>query len=194
MRAAAGRARVVRSLRFAALLAGLLLAHGAGAGEWRVDAANSSIGFTATYDEIPFDGSFREFDARIRFDPHAVDDSRFEVEVDIVSIDSNSPDRDEGMLTPEWFDPERHPAARFESRGFRSAGDDGFQADGDLSIKGITRPVTVFFSWTPSNGSARLAGNTRVKRTDFKIGTGDWHEDDTIGFDVEIVFDLMLDQ
>lgn len=177
------------------LLAGLLwLLPGTAAwtADWRVQHDGGGIGFVATYDEIPFDGRFRDFEAAIRFDPQALQQSRFEVNVTIASVDSDSPDRDQGMLEPEWFDAEHHPLARFETTGFSTDDGGGFRADGELTIKGITRPVALSFTWDSDGRSARLAGETSVRRTDFEVGSGDWQEDDTIGFDVKIVFDLDL--
>lgn len=179
----------------AGILAGLLFIQTAPAAEWSLDRGASSLGFVAAYDEIPFEGRFGEFDARIRFDPGEPTDGSFMVNIDLASVDTNSPDRDEGMLESEWFDTDRHPLATFTSTSFeRMPEDNRFTVTGDLTIKDITKSVTAEFLWVETNTVAHLNGSTDVRRDDFNIGSGDWAEDDTIAFDVRIVFDLTLNQ
>lgn len=184
----------MRSLAvFTGVLAGLFCSQGVPADDWTVDRGASTLGFTATYDEIPFEGRFRNFDARIRFDPERPDTGAFLVTVDVGSVDTDSSDRDEGMQEADWFDTAKHPQAGFESNRIVKLGDgEGYSVTGDLTIKGITRPVTLAFTWQLTDAFAHLVGSGNVMRGDFDIGTGDWADDDTIGFDVRIQFDLTL--
>jgi len=177
----------------AGLMAGLFFCHDVPADDWVVDHDASHLGFVATYDEIPFEGRFNDFNARIRFDPDTPSEGSFIVNVNITSVDTNSPDRDQGMLETEWFDASRHPRASFESSRFeRLQGENTYTVTGDLAIKGIARPITAIFLWTRSGDAAQLKGSADVRRGDFDIGTGDWSDDDTIGFDVRIEFSLTL--
>lgn len=177
------------------LVAALLPIQPLQADEWRVDHAASRIGFVATYDEIPFEGKFQRFEARIRFDAGDPAGGSFAATIDIASVDSDSPDRDEGMLEADWFDVGKYPTATFESSAIRKISGSGeYALDGDLTIKNITRPLRATFTWGPADGSARLEGSADVRRGDFDIGSGDWSDDDTIGFDVRVVFDLVLEK
>ncbi|MDA9981863.1 YceI family protein, partial [Gammaproteobacteria bacterium] len=116
-----------------------------------------------------------------------------EVSISIASVDTNSTDRDEGMMEADWFDAEQFPRAGFSSTAFeRLDSGNEFAVTGDLTIKDITRPVKLVFTWVETGASVHLKGQTNVKRGDFKLGAGDWAEDDTIGFEVQIVFDLKL--
>jgi polyisoprenoid-binding protein YceI len=174
-------------------LAGLIFSQAVMSDDWRVDYDTSRLGFIATYDEIPFQGRFREFDARILFDPETPSEGSFIVTIEVASVDTDSPDRDEGMLESEWFDAAHFPAAHFESMRFeRGQEQDMYTANGDLSIKGIRKPVEVMFRWTQSDASVRLNGYADITRGNFDIGTGDWADDDTIGYDVKIEFELIL--
>jgi polyisoprenoid-binding protein YceI len=175
------------------LLGGVLLARSSSANDWQVDQQTSTIGFVATYDEISFEGFFTDFTADIHFDSTSPTGGSFEVNISIASVDTNSTDRDEGMLEADWFDAEQFPRAGFSSTAFErlDSGND-FSVTGELTIKGITRPVKLEFTWVETGPSARLKGQANVKRSDFKLGAGDWAEDDTIGFEVRIVFDLKL--
>jgi polyisoprenoid-binding protein YceI len=175
------------------LLGAALLAQGSWASDWQVDQQASTIGFVATYDEIPFEGYFTDFTADIRFDPASPTAGSFKVNISIVSVDTNSTDRDEGMMEADWFDTVQFPRAGFSSTAFeRLDSGNEFVVTGELTIKGITRPVKLEFTWVETGPSARLKGQANVKRSDFKLGAGDWAEDDTIGFEVRIVFDLKL--
>lgn len=177
------------------ILAALLPIQPLQADEWQVDHAASRIGFVATYDEIPFEGRFHRFEARIRFDTEDPAGGSFAATIDIASVDSNSPDRDEGMLEADWFDVGEHPTATFESSAIRAVpGSDEYALEGELTIKDITRPLHATFTWNAADGSARLEGSADVRRGDFDIGSGDWADDETIGFDVRIVFDLLLEK
>ena len=182
-----------KAIGFFLLLVGLLFIQASWGQQWHVRYDESKVGFVATYDEIPFEGRFEDFDADISFDPRALDQATFNVNVAVASVNSDSPDRDEGMLEQDWFDVTQHPNSSFTSTTFaKLEGTDRYEVMGDLRIKGITKPVTLVFTWEASEKSVRLFGQTHVKRTDFKVGTGDWEDDDTIGFDVQIVFDLNL--
>lgn len=173
------------------LVTALLITPTLWAQPWQVDYDASRIAFIATYDDIAFEASFRKFAVEVDFDPATIDQASIKASVDIASVDSRSRDRDEGMLEADWFDAEQHPRATFASTAFRKL-DNGYMVAGDLVIKGVSRPVEFFLSWESAAESASLVGQTRVKRTDFAIGTGEWAEDDTIGFDVQITFDLDL--
>lgn len=160
--------------------------------EWSVDHSRSKLGFIATYDGVGFETRFRRFSAIMKFDPQNLSDSLFDVTVDITSVDSRSPDRDEGMLEPEWFDARRFPESRFLSSKFRQLGAVDFEVSGSLSIKGTTHAITLPFQWIKDQDGVRMRGKTTLQRTRFQIGTGDWQTDSTIGFDVQVIVDLQL--
>lgn len=182
----------MRAFRAIVLFWALLTTQSAAASEWEVVEPNSRIGFVATYDGIPFEGWFRSFDARIRFDPAAVAGS-FEVRINTASVDSNSRDRDDGMRQGEWFGVEAHPVATFRAERFERTSGDRYRALGELSIKGNAKGVEVPFAWRRlSDDEAVLEAETVVDRRAFDIGSGDWADDDTIGFEVTIVARLRL--
>lgn len=179
-------------LRAATMLICGALSATAVATEWSVYNEPSRLEFVATYDGIGFEARFERFNARIRFNPQRFEEGVIDVVVDITSVNSNSVDRDAGMLGNEWFNAEKFPEARFISTGFRQTGAGVFEVAGQLTIRGITRSVVVPFSWIEVDNGARLKGKTTLQRTDYRIGTGDWETDPTIGFEVEIVVDFYL--
>lgn len=178
--------------RVAILLAGWLAAASVMAAEWRVVESDSRIGFVATYEDTPFDAWFRSFDADIRFEPEALDEASFDIRIDVASVDSNSPDRDEGMTGEEWLAAGEHPEARFHAEQFERISADRYQATGRLSLKETRKTIVVPFTWEQSGDQALLTAEAQVQRGDFDIGTGEWAADDTIGFAVTIKARLKL--
>lgn len=179
-------------LRVATMLMCGAISATAVATEWIVDHELSRLGFVATYDGVGFEARFERFDAHIRFDPQQLDKGVFDVVVNIASINSNSADRDEGMLGLEWFDAEKFPHARFVSTGLRQTGAGAFEMAGRLTIKDITHNIVLPFAWSRGENGARLKGKTILQRTDYKIGIGEWETDPIIGFKVEVRIDLHL--
>lgn len=180
-------------IRIALLVSGLLLAQAAAAAEWKVVEPDSRIGFVATYDSIPFQVWFKSYDASIRFSPDNLGESSFDVRIRTASVDSNSPDRDDGMKQREWLAVDKYPEARFHAERFEKINDDHYKAIGELTIKGISKDVEVNFEWqTRPGGKAWMNAQARLKRGDFNIGTGEWAKDETIGFDVAVNADLEL--
>lgn len=175
------------------LTTGLITAAAAVAAEWRVVHPESRIGFVATYDDIPFDTRFESFEADIRFDPDNLDSAAFDIRIDVGSVDSNSVDRDKGMRQREWLAADAHPVARFQARQFEKLSAGRYKAIGTLALKDVSKNVEVPFEWREApDGGARLSAATTLRRDDFDIGTGEWTDDDTIGFEVKVEAELTL--
>lgn len=179
-------------LLVAALVAALAAAAPLQAADWRVVKPASRIGFVATYEDTPFDARFRSFDADIRFQPGALDEAEFDIRIDVTSVDSDSPDRDEGMKSGQWLAAGDHPEARFHAERFERVSENRFKALGELRLKGTKSPLAVPFTWEQSGNEALLTARTEVRRGAFNIGSGEWAEDDTIGFSVTIEARLEL--
>jgi len=179
-------------MRLVALLTVLAAAAPLQAADWRVVESESRIGFVATYEDTPFQARFRSFDADIRFQPGALDDAEFDVRIDVTSVDSDSPDRDEGMKSEQWLAAGDHPEARFHAERFERISESRFKALGELRLKGTTSSLAVPFTWEQSGNEALLTARAKVRRGVFNIGSGEWAEDDTVGFSVTIEARLEL--
>lgn len=163
---------------------------------WQVDAAQSSLTFTGTYSGDGFDGKFKKFDATINYDEAALAASKFDVSVDVASVDTASSERDDSLKGDDFFAPAKFPQAHFVTESFAKSADGGVEAKGRLTIRDQTRPVTLkvkFAASGPSTGSGQAATldvDTVLKRTDFGLGTGsDWKD---IGTDVPVHGHLVL--
>ena len=110
-------------------------------GTWTVDPVHSYVGFVARHMMIArVHGAFRDFSAEVVIGESPLD-SKVSAVVKTDSVDSGSADRDAFIKTNDFFDVAQHPEMSFESTSFAADGDD-YTMTGDLTINGITKPVT----------------------------------------------------
>ena len=141
---------------------------------WRVDAAASSIGFSFVYQDpengdTSFNGRFSRWHADIRFDPNDLAHSTAIVVIETGSASDGVDIHDRGLPTAEWFDVANHPTAEFRAASMRRHGD-GYEAVGQLTIKGHAQPVTLPFALTINGDRASMSGRLSINRRDFDIG------------------------
>jgi len=171
-------------------LALLLAATGAHAADY-VAQPGSTLGFSASFEGEQFEGQFGKFTPRIRFDPEQLQDGRFDVAIELGSADTDNEDRDEVLLGPEFFAAAREPAARYLATTFQHLGGDRYIASGTLTLRGISRPVSLEFTWTPG-ATPVLAGKARLSRLAFEVGTGDWSDTGMLPDEVVVTTRLQL--
>ena len=179
------------NLRSAALVLVLLVPLSAPAASWHADAKNSSLGFAGTYQGDAFDGRFKTFDAAIVFDPAQLATARFDVKITLASADTANSERDDSLRGADFFDAAHAPVATYTATHFRSLGGNRYAADGTLSLRGASKPVTLTFAWA-SGATPALVGDAVVNRLDFKVGTGQWADTSVIGNQVKVHTTLKL--
>lgn len=162
----------------AASLAALLAAAPAFAADY-VQAPGSVLAFASKYDGEVFTGSFPGFDTRLSFDPANLAGSKLEVSIPLAGARSGNGDRDSTLQGPDFFDVARFATARYRADKFRALGGNQYAADGTLELRGVSKPVTLTFTWTPG-AQPVLAGKATVNRLDFGVGGGDWADTKTI--------------
>ena len=163
------------------------------ANPWQVDAAHSTLMFTNTYQNVAYTGQFRRFTAKIDYDPNDLAHAKFDVTVDITSLDTQNAERDHTALGADFFDAPKFPRAHFVTTSFRKA-DGKVLADGTLTLRGISKPVVLEVRFSAQGGTATLDVTARLKRLDFGIGTGQWADPSMIGDDVTVQGHLVLHQ
>jgi polyisoprenoid-binding protein YceI len=152
-----------------------LISTSAIARDWQVDAAKSTLTFKGNYQNGPFEGKFAKFDATIAFDEADVLKDRFDVTVQVSSLDSQSAERDDTLRTADFFDPAKFPQAHFVSQGFGKGADGGLEAKGTLTIRDQIKPVTLKVKFVASGNTATLDVDTTLNRMEFGLGTSkDW--------------------
>ena len=178
--------RISGSLLVAALV---LLASNAVARDWQVDQAKSSLTFKCSYQSEAFDGKFGKFTATIAYDEADPASAKFDVSVDLASVDTQNSDRDDALAGADFFDSKKTPQAHFVTQSFAKTADD-VEAKGTLTIRGQTRPVTLKVHFAASGNGATLDVDTTLKRLDFGLGvSSDWND---IGKDVPVHGHLVL--
>jgi polyisoprenoid-binding protein YceI len=144
------------------------------AGTYQIDPAHTTVEFVARHMLSKVRGSFRDFSGTITVSD-APEDSGIEVEVDTASVTTGSEQRDQHLHSSDFFEVETHPKMTFTSTAFRPTGGTEFEVDGELTVKGATRPVTLkgeFLGWGKDAwGNDRLfaEAKTRVNREDWGL-------------------------
>lgn len=155
----------------------------------------SEIQFTGTQMNVPVEGKFTAFSGDIQFDPAKPEASRATLVVKTGSADIGLDDGNLTLQQPEWFSADAFPEARFVSTHFKSLGGDRYEAAGELSIKGVSLPVTVPLSVSQDpDGGLSARGEFSVKRLPFKLGEGDWADTTVVADDVTIRFHIRVAQ
>jgi polyisoprenoid-binding protein YceI len=146
------------------------------AGTWAFDANHSGVNFKVRHLGLTnVHGRFNGVDAWLKVGDDLAGTS-FGATIDIGSVDTNNADRDAHLLSTDFFSADAHPTMTFTSTAIREAGTDEFEADGDLTINGVTNPVTLAVEFTgaadhPGDGKLHsgFIATTKISRDDFGI-------------------------
>jgi len=163
----------------------------AAAPRYAVVPAQSSLGFSATQQGEKFTGAIRDFDARIEYAADDLRSSVLDVTIRVKSIDTKSPDRDQALVTADWFDVAKFPTATFRTVAIRAT-PSGPVGDADLTIKGRTKRIAFPFTWKAGAAGATLDAQVTLDRLDFGLGAGDWADESMVGRRVDVVVHLTL--
>jgi polyisoprenoid-binding protein YceI len=113
------------------------------AGSWTVDQAHSTVEFVARHLMVTkVRGRFADYDAQITI-AERPEDSKVDVTINTASITTGDPGRDGHLVGADFLDVENHPTIAFTSTGIRPTGSSTWNVDGDLTVHGVTNPVTL---------------------------------------------------
>lgn len=170
------------------------------AGEFKIDPAHSTIGFAVRHYEINWvDGRFKEFEGTIRYDDKDVTKSSVEFTAKVESIDTGVAARDKHLRTADFFEVEKYPTLTFKSTRVERNGKDSYVLHGDLTLKGVTKPVRLPFSLTGAikdpRGNTRVGveAQTKLNRRDFGINFGGPLEAGGLQIGDEVTINLHLE-
>jgi polyisoprenoid-binding protein YceI len=153
--------------------------------------AGSTLGFTSNFQGSSFDGRFDKWTAAISYDTAKLASSRFDVTIDLASAKTGDSDRDNALPGSDFFDVAKYPQAHFVSTAFRQQGNEVI-ADGMLTLRGVTKPVSLNVAFKPLGNGATLDVSGTVKRLDFGVGGGQYSDTSVIGADVKVTAHLVL--
>ncbi len=170
---------------------------------WEVDTAHSSAQFAVRHMMVAtVRGTFGDVRGTVIYDPKEPAKSSVQATVAVASIDTREPKRDAHLKSADFFDAENHPTMTFRSTKVEPAGSGMLKVTGDLTIRGVTKPV-VFEVEGPmpavNTGRAIKSGATgtaKIKRSDFGLTWNRVLETGgvVVGDEVTITVDLELDK
>jgi polyisoprenoid-binding protein YceI len=167
------------------------------AGTWSLDPVHSRVDFEVSYLAGTFKGEFHEIGAELTVEAER---ASLEGAAKVTSVDVKDENLSAHLQSPDFFDAERHPELRFAAQNIRLGGDGKVSVDGELTIKGVTKPVavtgTVTAPMADPYGNDRIGLNltTKIDRTDFGV---DWNNplpsgDPALANDVTILAELQF--
>jgi polyisoprenoid-binding protein YceI len=145
---------------------------------WKVDNAHAKLTFTVTHLGISdVAGLFKNYDVKVTTSKDDFSDAQFELTADVASVDTEVEMRDNHLKSADFFDAEKYPKLTFKSTGIKPAGKDRYKLSGDLTLHGITKPVTMdlWYRGTVENPMSKKPTSGfqvtgTIKRSDFGIG------------------------
>lgn len=147
---------------------------------WSLDKAHAKLGFEVTHLMVSsVEGSFKTFDVKVTSPKEEFADAIVELSADANSIYTDNDKRDEHLRSADFFETAKYPTLTFKSTSFTKTGDKKYTLVGDLTLHGVTKPVTLEATL---NGTAvhpytkkTIAGfkvTGTIKRSDFAVGKG----------------------
>jgi len=143
---------------------------------WTLDTVHTHVGFAVKHMMVSTArGQFKSYTGTFNLDPTDFTKSSVEGEIDVASIDTNNPDRDNHLRTNDFFDVANHPKILFKSTGIKSKGEGEYVVTGDLTIRGVTKSVDLdveFGGVAKSPYGFQVAGITArgtIDRKDFGV-------------------------
>jgi len=170
--------------------------------KWVIDPMHSEVQFKVKHLVIStVTGFFKSFEGSMETDGDDFEDAKISFAIDIDSIDTNQSQRDGHLKSPEFFDAEKYPQITFSSTSFKATGkDDEYKLTGDLTIKGVTKPVTLDaeFGGTADdfygNTKAGFEVTGKINRKDFGLAWDGVTEAGSIvvGEDIKLIINVQF--
>jgi polyisoprenoid-binding protein YceI len=162
---------IIQALSLALLLPALAAAELA---VYKVDAGHSGVNFTIRHFVTNTPGRFKDFDGTIKYDKQNPPASSVEFTIKAPSIDTDNDDRDNHLRGGDFFEVEKFPTMTFVSKKVAAKDADTLEVTGDLTIKGVTKPITIPVdvlgtAKTPNGEKAGFESTFTINRKDYGI-------------------------
>lgn len=175
----------------ALLLAGSLLLSSAAFAQ-SVDLGKSQLNFSMKQMGVPVSGSFKKFAANVSFDPAQAEKGKADISIDINSISLPTAEANAEAKKKDWFNSSQFPQARFVSSSIKPLGGNRYQLNGKLTLKGISRDLSMPFTATTQGKTVNIDGSLPISRLAFKIGEGSWSDTGTVADNIDLRFRVVL--
>jgi polyisoprenoid-binding protein YceI len=175
-----------------AMLAGASLP--AEAATWTIDTAKSHLGFTGSENGSAFSGRFGKFSGTIVFDPATPGAGHADVTIATATATTGDQQKDGAMPDGDWFAADKYPQAHFVATGFKATGAGAYEAIGTLTIRGVTKPVTLPFTLAITGDTAKADGTVQLIRTQFGVGQGAWSTAQYVALEVAVTLNITAEK
>ena len=145
-------------------------------GDYVLDAAHSRLGFVARHAMVTkVRGAFNDFEGSAHLDATDPSKSYATVTIDVASVDTRQPQRDDHLRTNDFFDAPTFPKITFVSTAVEKLDEESYRMTGDLTIKDVTKSVSIDFEYSGSatdpygNQRVGFEGSTVINRKDFGV-------------------------
>lgn len=169
-------------------------------GQWKIDSAHANANFAVRHMAVStVRGRLGTVNGTLNFDPANPTSSSVDVQIDAASIDTGVADRDNHLRSADFLDVENHPYITFKSTRVQGEGDDEGKVIGDLTIRGVTREVTLDVEYlgettNPFDKSKAVGfeASTKINREDWGLTWNVALEAGgvLVGKDIKITLDL----
>ena len=174
------------------------------ASTWVIDPAHTSAQFAVKHMVIStVRGTMGKVTGSLNLDDQDATKSTLEATVDATGIDTREAKRDAHLRSPEFLDTAQYPAITFKSTKITKVANDHYKVDGDLTIRGVTKPVTLDVEGSPTPlkdpfGNTKIGGvaKTKFNRKDFGVNWSKTMDNGglVVGDDVDVTIDVELVQ
>ena len=168
---------------------------------WSFDQAHSTIGFSVRHLVVSkTKGHFTDYDGHVKFDGKNLADASVEIIIQIASINTGNEDRDKHLKSGDFFEVEKYSVMKFQSKKVIPGKNEKFQIIGDLTIKDVTREVTLDAEFNGvvngpmGNSRSGFSAETTINRQDFNVAWENKLKDGSliVGNDVNINLEIEL--
>jgi polyisoprenoid-binding protein YceI len=142
-------------------------------------------GYSIAFSSDDASGIFKGFKGNIAFDEQNPAASKFDVTIDVATINTGNGLQNKHAKSDEWFDVAKYPQIHFISQKIVKAGN-SYQVTGDLEIHGVKKPATIPFTFIRSGAGGKFAGTFTVNRSDFKVGKPGGDVGEQIKLDISV--------
>jgi polyisoprenoid-binding protein YceI len=143
---------------------------------WNIDTAHSAIDFSVRHMVVSKTrGRFTKFGGQLEFDPDNPEAAKVQVTIEPASVDTADSQRDGHLRSADFFDVEKFPTASFKSTRVEDLGGDKYRISGDLTIRGVTKPLSFDATFEGSGKDpwggerAGFSGGTTIDRRQFGL-------------------------
>lgn len=149
-----------------------------------VHLEQAQVIFTIKNFGLKTSGSLSGLEGDIYFDVNNIGASSFDVTLKSNTINTNNRSRDKHLRSDDYFDVDRYPQISFRSTEI-SKSEDGYEAEGKLTIKSVTRNVTVPFSYQLNGNIGEFVGTLKINRLDYNVGKSSWTLSDNVDIKIK---------